>query len=472
MDVVVTTTFPDIRKRCAIHSAAGSIMVIPRERIGPREVLTRIYCQIDDDRDPLSSTTNTPTTTASDGGGTEAASRARRKEVTLERIVAQARRVMVPYTIDFGEVHWWAAYQIGQRCTPAFSDALSQRIHIAGDACHTHSPKAGQGMNVSMMDAHNLAFKLAHVLLGLAPARAPLLRSYEHERLAVARQLIAFDTEFAALFSGKMASSSPVPPPSPPLSSSSSSFGDSDGAELTDSPSTGSPPTDSSAASGVTHEAFVAAFRANNGFTSGCGIEYAPSVLVDDDVRGAVRCDWGSDADAAKRAKDGGLLWPGRRLVNVRTTRFCDATPRDLHDDLPCTGVYRLLLLLPVSAPGPAARPSFRAYDDTVHAYAAAIPDLFPAGVLETAVMFPGPRGALEWDDFAGCVRERCEWLLLGDDAGLAYASLGVDPRCGAVAVVRPDGYVGCVALPHQPAVVERWLRRVLRSRRPELFCQ
>lgn len=33
---------------------------------------------------------------------------------------------------------------------------MNDRIFIAGDACHTHSPKAGQGMNASMSDTHNL----------------------------------------------------------------------------------------------------------------------------------------------------------------------------------------------------------------------------------------------------------------------------------------------------------------------------
>jgi len=42
------------------------------------------------------------------------------------------------------------------------------RVFIAGDACHTHSAKAGQGMNVSMADTWNLGWKLAGVLRGTA----------------------------------------------------------------------------------------------------------------------------------------------------------------------------------------------------------------------------------------------------------------------------------------------------------------
>ena len=73
---------------------------------------------------------------------------------------------------------------VGQRVASKFS--LKERVFIAGDACHTHSPKAGQGMNASMNDSHNLSefaldnhiperrltqmavWKLTHVLRGNA----------------------------------------------------------------------------------------------------------------------------------------------------------------------------------------------------------------------------------------------------------------------------------------------------------------
>jgi phenol 2-monooxygenase len=70
------------------------------------------------------------------------------------------------------------------------------RVFIAGDACHTHSPKAGQGMNFSMQDTFNLGWKLAAVLEGRsAPA---LLGTYSAERHAVAADLIEFDRFWSA----------------------------------------------------------------------------------------------------------------------------------------------------------------------------------------------------------------------------------------------------------------------------------
>jgi len=256
-------------------------------------------------------------------------------------------------------------------------------------------------MNVSMMDAYNLSWKLAHVLNYLSPIT--LLQTYQHERLEIARQLIAFDTEFSSMFSGQISS-------------------DPD--------------------SGLTHDEFLSVFRTGSGFTSGCGIEYPPSTIVSPDVHSAVQ-----DGE-----RELGLLWPGRRLANVRTKRFADAAPRDLQDDLPSTGVYRLLVLLPTT-PLP---------QEALLEYAARIPDLFPHGVLETAIIFPRREDRVEWTDFPDAVRERWEWLLLEDAYSEVYGTFGVDSARGAVAVVRPDGVVGMVAGVEDAGVVEGWLRGVL----------
>ena len=72
------------------------------------------------------------------------------------------------------------------------------RVFIAGDACHTHSPKAGQGMNVSMQDGFNLGWKLAAVLRGRSAPH--LLHTYSAERQAIAKELIDFDREWAKMF--------------------------------------------------------------------------------------------------------------------------------------------------------------------------------------------------------------------------------------------------------------------------------
>jgi phenol 2-monooxygenase (NADPH) len=100
-------------------------------------------------------------------------------------------------------VPWWSVYEIGQRLCDKFDDVPQEdaerlpRVFIAGDACHTHSPKAGQGMNVSMQDGFNLGWKLAAVLRKrCAPG---LLHTYSAERQTIAKELIDFDREWAAL---------------------------------------------------------------------------------------------------------------------------------------------------------------------------------------------------------------------------------------------------------------------------------
>jgi phenol 2-monooxygenase len=69
--------------------------------------------------------------------------------------------------------------QIGQRVCDTFSKH-QEHVFIAGDACHTHSPKAGQGMNVSMMDTWNLGWKLAMVLRGQAKPEILKTCEYNH----------------------------------------------------------------------------------------------------------------------------------------------------------------------------------------------------------------------------------------------------------------------------------------------------
>ena len=79
-------------------------------------------------------------------------------------------------------------------------DTRLPRVFIAGDACHTHSAKAGQGMNVSMADAFNLGWKL-DLPFSRGIARPELLHTYSQERQRVAQELIEFDEEWSRMLS-------------------------------------------------------------------------------------------------------------------------------------------------------------------------------------------------------------------------------------------------------------------------------
>lgn len=80
---------------------------------------------------------------------------------------------------------WFATYNVHHRVAEHFR---AGRIFLAGDAGHVHSPVGGQGMNTGLMDATNLAWKLAAVAKGLADPK--LLDTYEPERIPFARQLV------------------------------------------------------------------------------------------------------------------------------------------------------------------------------------------------------------------------------------------------------------------------------------------
>ncbi|MCY1167261.1 MAG: FAD-binding monooxygenase [Pseudomonadota bacterium] len=185
MDVLVVTDFPDIRFKALIQSAdEGSIVIIPREG----GYLVRLYVELDK---------------------LAVNERVAARNIGIDQIIAAAQRIFHPYTFDVKEVAWWSVYEIGQRLCDRFDDlqpeevdARLPHIFIAGDACHTHSPKAGQGMNVSMQDAFNLGWKLAAVLGGRCPPS--LLHTYSAERQAVAKELIDFDREWAAMLSAPL----------------------------------------------------------------------------------------------------------------------------------------------------------------------------------------------------------------------------------------------------------------------------
>ena len=184
MDVLASTDFPDIRLKCAIQSHdGGSILLIPRE--GGH--LFRMYVDLG-------------VVPENDNGAV--------RKTSIEHIIEQANAIIHPYTLEVRNVAWSSVYEVGHRLTDRFDDVLPEnigaqnpRVFITGDACHTHSAKAGQGMNVSMQDGFNIGWKLAHVLEGRSPES--LLATYSAERQVVAKNLIDFDKEWSTLMAKK-----------------------------------------------------------------------------------------------------------------------------------------------------------------------------------------------------------------------------------------------------------------------------
>lgn len=180
MDILANTDFPDVRQKCLISSAnEGNVLILPREG----GYLFRMYVELDKLRPD---------------------EKAAQRKFTQTDMIAAANRIIKPYSIDVKEIVWWSIYDIGHSITDKFDDVpdgedRNPRVFTAGDACHTHSPKAGQGMNVSMQDTFNLGWKLVHVLQDRADAR--LLRSYSKERLTEAKRLVETDHQWARIMS-------------------------------------------------------------------------------------------------------------------------------------------------------------------------------------------------------------------------------------------------------------------------------
>lgn len=180
LDALAESDFPDIRIKSFIQSHdGGNILLIPREG----GYLFRAYVDLGE--------------TGEDDNG-------KVRQTPVEDIVARANAILHPYSIDVRSVGWWSVYEVAHRLTDGFDDVPDElrdqqtpRVFIMGDACHTHSAKAGQGMNTSMQDGFNLAWKLGHVLTGRAPES--LLRTYGDERRVTSENLIRFDKEWSTL---------------------------------------------------------------------------------------------------------------------------------------------------------------------------------------------------------------------------------------------------------------------------------
>jgi len=285
-----------------------------------------------------------------------------------------------------------------------------------GDACHTHSPKAGQGMNVSMMDSYNLSWKLMHSLNGLTPppinSTDKVLDTYQTERLTVAQQLIQFDKEFSSMFSGKI--------------------GTEDGKE------------------GLTHEQFLEVFSTGNGFTSGCGIEYPENLLVEKKT-----------GEEVVKGTDflSGVLRPGRRFLNVKAKRHADGMRRDLQDDFPSTGRFRILCLTSTDLMEPSGISS------TSLKHISTILSQFPAGIIELVVLHALESNTFVWKDIPEVVKTEAEMRFYnGTESENAYKVYGIDPEKGAVAVVRPDGYIGTIAGLADTSRIDAYLKGCLRT--------
>ncbi|WEW57384.1 hypothetical protein PRK78_002851 [Emydomyces testavorans] len=406
VDGVVRTNFPDIKTKCTIHSDHGSIMVIPRE-----EDMVRLYVQL------ASSTEKNwnPRMTA-----------------TVSQVQEAAIKVFKPYEITWDRIEWYSVYPIGQGIAEKYT--LDHRIFIGGDACHTHSPKAGQGMNTAFHDALNLAWKIHLVEGGMA--KREILTTYESERKMIAEKLLDFDAKYAKLFSTRIPSGSEVD----------SALGRSKADDTNE---------------------FVQAFKAACEFTSGYGVAYTPTIFT-----------WSSSHPAQSplfNPKDVKLI-PGRALVTCTVTRVLDSNPVALEQEVPANGSFRIFILAGDINKTKAALADFnthlqksRSFYSTYSRPADQVVSYFErhnphSRFFSLLLVFANGKDEVEISTLPSTFQAYAHHIYADDRSDRfvpgakapAHAKMGFSSEKGGVVVVRPDGHVACsVALVEGPGTVE-----------------
>ncbi|KAK7056500.1 hypothetical protein VNI00_003056 [Paramarasmius palmivorus] len=370
IDMVPDTDFPDVRNKTAVHSNNGSCMIIPRE-----DDKIRVYIQLEE-CDAVDS----------------ASKRVDKSKMGPEKLLEVARKSFYPYTFrQPKEFDWWTIYIIGQRVASRYS--VQDRVFIVGDACHTHSPKAGQGMNASMRDSYNLVWKLTHVLRGWASRS--LLKTYEFERRHYANQLINFDKKFAKLFSGKPQS------------------------ELN--------------MDGVSHEEFLQAFQTFGGFTSGIGVHYEESSIVN-----------------TRYQHLAANLTIGERVPPQILLRAADGRPFDIQDLLPSDTRFKVLVFTGDSS-DPAQLAKVTSLAEEIQAPGSFLTkSSFGKDMLEFMAISSANKQSVVYNVIPALFRSHWSKVFIDDvdmtgkQGGELYSSYGIGPS-GAVVVVRPDGFVGTI---------------------------
>lgn len=382
--------------KCTIHSDAGSIMVIPRENN-----MVRLYIQIasstDADWNP-------------------------RKTATAEEVQRHARDILKPYTISWDRVEWYSVYPIGQGIAERYT--LDERVFMGGDVCHTHSPKAGQGMNTAFLDAVNLAWKIHHVEAGYAPRS--ILSTYESERKLIAENLLDFDNRYAKLFSARIPSAGEI----------------------------------AGASSNEPEEnEFIKTFKASCEFTSGYGVAYNPNTI-----------NWGPEHPAQHPLilsyQNGTNLRTGRILTPATVTRVVDANVVHLEQEIPLNGSYRMYLFGGQPDKTATALKDLATYMSnpksfySIFSHADKSKDRYHerdnphTDFLSLCTIFNAPRANIHIAEMLPEVFARYRDHVYADDVwdqrvpdakAAAHAKMGLSEETGGVVIVRPDGYVGCV---------------------------
>lgn len=332
--------------------------------------------------------------------------------------------------------------QIGQRVGSRFS--AHERIFLAGDAVHTHSPKAGQGMNVSMQDCFNLGWKIAGVVNGTL--QRSILKTYQSERRRIAQDLIEFDHRFSRLFSGR-------------------------------------PAKDAADEAGISMAEFKDAFEKGNMFASGIAVDYGASCLVAKPGSGEKQGDGtvvGGGVVVGKQALAVNVKL-GMRFPSFKVLNQADARPWHFQEWLKSDGRWRLIVFAgKLTDEAQMARmqelgSKLAAPSSFIRRYTP--PTAKVDSVIEILTLHSGPRvgvALLDLHEIFHPFSEKDGWdydKVFVDDVsyhegfGDAYKNYGVDRQKGCVVITRPDQYVGYIGTLEDVDDMRKYFEGVLQAR-------
>ncbi|KAI4765083.1 phenol 2-monooxygenase [Aureobasidium sp. EXF-12344] len=387
MDFVPLSNFPDIKISCVTHSSSGSIMTLPREN-----GLVRFYVQL--------------------GESSVRGSDFDRSKVTPDDIIKIARKILQPYTLDYNHCDWFSVYTVGQRLAKTFS--YRDRVFLAGDAVHTHSPTMGAGMNVSMQDSYNLVWKIASAI---RTGNRSILATYNTERIAVAKELMAKDRAMSDFY------------------------------------------CEGPSASSQRYREFREDFR---DFVSGATVDYSPSILTSaaETMNTSLEREDSQDSHQQIYSKPSlaSNLTIGQRIPSYFVTNHFTAEVSHLHDALKSTGHWRMLLF-----PGDLSNPHrfqqfhnlgmrLEALDSFIHACTPASAPI--DSVIEILTIHTSNRNEVDALSLPDIFRPWIEskgyqyWRMFakdndcGDDV---YKAFGIDEEAGCLIVVRPDQHIAYI---------------------------
>ncbi|RUS25416.1 FAD binding domain-containing protein [Jimgerdemannia flammicorona] len=325
-------------------------------------------------------------------------SREERENMKLETILEQAAKNFQPFTFKAKEVTWWTSYLIGQHVADRFS--YLDCVFLAGDAC----PTAGQGLNVGLNDAFNLAWKLSLTLKGVAQPN--LLSTYQAERKSIAQQVIDIDRQISHYISRKTT--------------------------LNDSE--------------FNHKFLEVASKSNE-FNNGLSIKYDPNLIVIRDTADSIT----SNSFEVKLA-----VLAGQRAPDGFMTKHGEMGTVRLIREMPLDGRFYVLVL--AGNPGLiwsnlVAFDTYLAKGDSFWRRFGVSNSTVPPRLFSFLLICADIDGSQV--NMLKSLRVAGSEQVYADD-GNVHKKYGVDVAKGAIIVVRPDGWIGaCIELQNFQALDE-----------------